>query len=361
MPSAVRSARTTRSTRATRTTRSTRATRLVRSTSALLAGTALLALPTAASAAPGQEGGQANAVTAELALNVSLLNSAVQVPVDIALNKVQSPAQHSGSMLTATVGGVDQQGPITLVKADIGKSVTHIDAQGAEASVQLVNADVHAPGLPLSTLLGLQALSSEVSCPVDGPPTAKVTAPAKLTVLGKSVTLSLYGSTHVAVPGIGSVDISYSPHTTTSTTAAAAALVVNVALNPLQLNVAKVDGTVTIASVSCVKPGGSGSGGGSGTSTGAASAPASAPSAAASGPAGAPVVAAVADTSVPLAGDSPSAVSPSSSAKPTTGQSLAFTGSSGTGTIAGGAAALLAAGGGALWLTRRRRSAAHKG
>lgn len=221
---------------------------------AATAATAVLALPTPAGAAP--EPGSASAVTAELALRVSLLNSAIQVPVDIALNKVQSPAQHSGSVLTATVDGVDQQGPVTLVKADIGKSVTHVDAQGASASVQLVNADVHAPGLPLSTLLGLQALSSEVSCPVDGPPTAKVTAPAQLTVLGKSVTLSLYGSTHVAIPGIGSVDISYSPHTTTSSTAAASALEVSIALNPLQLNVAKVDGTITVASVSCQKPGG---------------------------------------------------------------------------------------------------------
>ncbi|MDH6134399.1 hypothetical protein P3T37_003802 [Kitasatospora sp. MAA4] len=312
---------------------------------AATAATALLALPAPASAAPDR--GQAAAVTAELALNVSLLNSAVQVPVDIALNKVQSPAEHSGSMLTANVDGVDQQGPVTLVKADIGKSVTHVDAQGAAASVQLVNADVHAPGLPLSTLLGLQALSSEVSCPVDGPPTAKVTAPAKLTVLGKSVTLSLYGSTHVAVPGIGSVDISYSPHTTTSTTAAAAALVVNVALNPLQLNVAKVDGTITIASVSCVKPGGTGAptGGASAPTSGSASAPA------------APAVAAVADTSTSASAPASASASP---AKASTGQSLAFTGSSGTGTIAGGAAALLAAGGGALWLTRRRRSAAHK-
>ncbi|WP_370221151.1 SCO1860 family LAETG-anchored protein [Kitasatospora sp. MAP12-22] len=312
---------------------------------AATAATAVLALPTPAGAAP--EPGSASAVTAELALRVSLLNSAIQVPVDIALNKVQSPAQHSGSVLTATVDGVDQQGPVTLVKADIGKSVTHVDAQGASASVQLVNADVHAPGLPLSTLLGLQALSSEVSCPVDGPPTAKVTAPAQLTVLGKSVTLSLYGSTHVAIPGIGSVDISYSPHTTTSSTAAASALEVSIALNPLQLNVAKVDGTITVASVSCQKPGG--------PATAPSGSASSAPSSTTAVPGGGGTgVAQVVDTSAAAAAPA------GSTAKPQTGQSLAFTGSSGTGTIAGGAAALLVVGGGALWAGRRRRSAAHR-
>ena len=327
----------------------------------MLAVTAVLVLPpTSAGAAPEQ--GSASAVTAELALQVSLLNNAVEVPVDLSLNKVQSPAEHSGSMLTATVDGVDQQGPVTLVKADLGKSVTHVDAQGASASVQLVNADVHAPGMPLSTLLGLQALSSEVSCPVDGAPTAKVTAPAKLTVLGKSVTLSLYGPTHVAVPGVGSVDITFSPRTTTSTTAAASALEVDVALNPLQLNVAKVDGTITVASVSCVKPGGSGAG----------SAASPAPGSAASGSVATPgatgaSAAPVADTSRPAVGAAPtasaSAGSPGSAGSTTgsqAGRSLAFTGSSGTGTVASGAAALLVVGGGALWATRRRRSAAHK-
>lgn len=159
-------------------------------------------------------------MTAEVKLHVSLLNNTVDVPVDIALNKVQSPAEHDGSLLAANIDGVAQPGPVTLVKADVGKSVTHVDAQGASASVQLVNADVHAPGLPLTALLGLEALSSEVTCPVDGPPTAKVTAPAKLTVLGRSVTLSLYGPTHVDVPAIGTVDIEFSQRTTTSTTAA---------------------------------------------------------------------------------------------------------------------------------------------
>lgn len=243
----------------------------------VLAATALAALPVPAFAAT-PDTGRASAVTAELSLDVSLLNNAVDVPVDVALNKVQSPAEANGAMLTADVAGVGQSGPIDLVRAEVGKSVTHVDAQGASAAVQLVNANVNVPGLPGSALLGLQALGSSVSCPVDGQPTATVTSPAKLTVLGHSVTLKLDGTTQVSVPGVGEVDIDFSPRSTTSTSAAAAALTVRVALNPLNLNVAKVTGTVTVASVSCQKPTGAG-GAPSGSSAPSAPASVSAPSA----------------------------------------------------------------------------------
>ncbi|MFF7634465.1 SCO1860 family LAETG-anchored protein [Kitasatospora sp. NPDC008050] len=247
----------------------------------VLAATALAALPVPAFAAT-PDTGRASAVTAELTLDVSLLNNAVDVPVDVALNKVQSPAEAHGAMLTADVAGVGQSGPIDLVRAEVGSSVTHVDAQGANASVQLVNANVNVPGLPGSALLGLQALGSSVSCPVDGQPTANVTSPAKLTVLGHSVTLKLDGTTQVSVPGVGEVDIDFSPRSTTSTSAAAAALTVRVALNPLNLNVAKVSGTITVASVSCQKPTGAG-GGPSGSATPSAPASVSAPSAGPSG------------------------------------------------------------------------------
>lgn len=197
----------------------------LRRAAALLAVTALTALPVAAPArADTPEAGRADAVTAELALDVSLLNSTVDVPVDIALNKVESPAEQHGSVLSANVAGVAQPGPVTLVKADVGSSVTHLDAQGASAAVQLLNADVHAPGLPASTLLGLRALSASVSCPVDGSPTATVNMPATLSVLGHQVSLRAIGPTHVDVPAIGSVDIEFAPRSTTSSTAAAAAL-----------------------------------------------------------------------------------------------------------------------------------------
>jgi hypothetical protein len=301
---------------------------------AVLAAASLVVLPAlpAAADSPGAGGtGSASAVTAELDLHVSLLNSAVDVPVDVALNKVVSPAELHGSVLTAAVAGVAQPGPVTLVDADLGRSDTHVGADGAKASVTLANAAVHAPGLPLTALLGLQALSAEADCPVDGPPTAKVTSPVALTVLGRSVSANLYGPTHLAVPGIGTVDLEFSRRTTTSTSAAAAALVLKVALNPLNLNVAKVDGTVTVASVGCVKPT---------AAAGSATTPA-------------PVAS---DPVVPAADASGTpAATPTKHSAP--GAELASTGSPATVPLLATGAALLLGGGGALAVARRRRPA----
>ncbi|MFJ8439196.1 SCO1860 family LAETG-anchored protein [Kitasatospora griseola] len=296
--------------------------------SALAVSALAVALPLpayAADAGTPAKPGKASAVTAELALDVTLLNT-VKVPVDVALNKVESPAQRDGAMLTATVDGVGNGQPVTLVKAQVGKSVTKADAQQATASVQLVGADVHAPGLPLTTLLGLDAMSAEVSCPVDGRPTAKVTAPAKLTVLGKSVTVGLNSPTHVDVPAIGSVDVEFSKKTVTTSTAAASALEVQVSINPLNLNVAKVDGKVTVAAVSCEKP-----------------------------------VAAVVPAAASSAAPNPSgAASGTAQNRPTpkdSGEELAYTGSTGTTALAAGGVTLVVAGGAAVWMTRRRRAA----
>ncbi|MFE4519136.1 SCO1860 family LAETG-anchored protein [Kitasatospora sp. NPDC056783] len=304
----------------------------------------LLAVAPAQAAEPAPAPGKARAVTAELDLDVSLLNKAVDVPVNIALNKVESPAQRDGSVLTATVAGVDQTGPVELVKADVGKSVTRVDAKGATASVKLVNADVHAPGLPATALLGLEAMSAEATCPVDGQPTADVVAPVKLSVLGKPVTVGLYGPTTVDVPLIGSVSVEFSKKTVTTTTAAASALEVRVEVNPLNLNVAKVTGKVTVASVSCEKPGGPAATPSGPSAPGTASAPG-----AATAPGTAPAVQPVVDAAASRTAAPQAAVE-----KP---ENLAATGgSSATGPLAAGAGALVAGGAAALWATRRRRA-----
>ncbi|MEW1908026.1 SCO1860 family LAETG-anchored protein [Kitasatospora sp. NPDC085895] len=297
----------------------------VRAVAASLAASALaVSLPaaTAQAATPRGSAGSARAVTAEVDLEVSLLDKAVRVPVDATLNKVQTPAERNASMLTAAVDGVDRGRPVTLVKADVGRSVMHADDRGTSASVTLADADVHAPGLPGTTLLGLQALSAEVTCPVDGRPTAKVTSPLKLTVLGRPVGVGLNSPSRVAVPAVGTVEVEFSKKTVTTTTAAASALEVSVDLNPLDLNVARVTGKVTVASVSCEKP-------------------TAAPVVQTSSPASKPVKA---DAAAPA--EQPAA--------------LASTGSSGTGTLVGGAATLLVTGGAALWATRRRRAHARR-
>ncbi|MFF2143298.1 SCO1860 family LAETG-anchored protein [Kitasatospora sp. NPDC058190] len=322
--------------------------RIVSASAAVVVSTLLTAGPVQAAPTPAAtpSPGKARAVTAELDLDVSLLNKAVDVPVNIALNKVETPEQSwgsprpeagGGSVLTAKVDGVDQAGPVELVKADIGKSVTRADAKGTAASVKLVNADVHAPGLPATALLGLEAMSAEVTCPVDGQPTANVVAPAKLSVLGKPVTVGLYGPTKVDVPMVGSVSVEFSKKTTTTSTAAASALEVQVEVNPLNLNVAKVTGKITVASVSCEKP----------TAPSATPSATDTPSAA---PTSAPAAQPVADATTSRAAVPQAAVE-----KP---QKLATTGgSSATGPLAAGAAALVAGGAAALWATRRRRAA----
>ncbi|WP_395293922.1 hypothetical protein ACF9IK_10240 [Kitasatospora hibisci] len=314
---------------------------------------------TAGTASTAAQGGKARAVTAELDLDVSLLSKAVDVPVNIALNKVETPAQRSGAaqpetgggaVLTAKVDGVDQQGPVTLVKADVGRSVVKADAAGASASVKLVNADVHAPGLPATTLLGLESLSASATCPVDGQPAADVVAPARLTVLGKPVTLSLYGPTKVDVPLVGGVSVEFSKRTTTSTTAAASALEVQIEVNPLNLNVAKVTGKITVASVSCEKPAGPAS-----PTTAPTTAPT--PSAAGTAPAtgapatGAPAVQPAVDTT---AGPTTPAARAATGSPSDRGSLAATGGSAAAGPLAAGAAGLVVAGGLALRATSRR-------
>ncbi|MER7751820.1 SCO1860 family LAETG-anchored protein [Kitasatospora sp. NPDC097643] len=333
--------------------------RRIVSASAVVAACTLLTVAPAQAAEPAPSSapspGKARAVTVEVDLDVSLLNKTVDVPVNIALNKVETPAQREGSMLTAKVDGVDQTGPVTLVKADLGKSTTRADARGTAASVQLVNADVHAPGLPATALLGLEAMSAEATCPVDGQPTADVVAPARLTVLGKPVTVGLYGPTNVDVPLIGSVSVEFSKKTTTSSTAAASALEVRVAVNPLNLNVAKVTGTITVASVSCEKP-----------AAPQSQAPTATPTvtptvtSAVTATTGAPAVQPAVDTTARAAAQAPQAARAVTGAagQPAPGGGLAATGSSGaTGPLAAGAAALVAGGACALWGTRRRRAA----
>jgi LPXTG-motif cell wall-anchored protein len=117
------------------------------------------------------------------------------------------------------------------------------------------------------------------------------------------------------VPGVGSVRLDLSTTQTTSRTAAASALELKVSINPLKLNVAEVEGALTLAGATCSAP---------------AAPEAGAPSADPASdvkPQGAPAEANLAETG----------------------------GSSLTPYIAGGSVALLVAGGGAVALARRRR------
>ena len=179
-----------------------------------------------------------------------------------------------------------------------------------------MNAELHLPGLPLLSLIKVGQVTSTATCEAGKTPVASSNLLGSVTVLGKKVTVTPGGTTEVKVPGVGDVRLDLSKSETTSRTAAATALELKVSVNPLKLNVAEVEGTLTLAKATCEAP------------------------AAPAGQAGSP--------GTDPAGD----VKPQGEADES---GLAETGgSSMTPYIAGGALALLVAGGGAVALARRR-------
>lgn len=331
---------------------------------ALAAVSLFAAGPSAFAAAPanasGEGTGTASATTARLGLDVKLLNSTVDIPVDVVLNSIQAPGDQDGSLLTATVAGVGH-GPLSLVDAKVGHSSATADSSGSHAAVDLLNARVNVPGLLGSGLLGIDAVHARADCPAGGQPSAQVNVLGEIDVLGENVSLSAAGPTQVAVPGVGKVSLWLSRKTVTSHSAAATALELDVSINPLRLNVAQVTGQVVIAAVSCHEGAGAAGGGApssapsgststspsaSGSAAPATSAPASAPATAGAGatPSG-PAPAAVAAQPAAATGD------------PAGTTSLAETGGGSDAPMIGGVAlVLVGAGASGVFYARRRRS-----
>lgn len=315
---------------------------------ALTAGPLLLAAPAQATGVEGK--GTADAAVLKADLDVSLLDKGVDVPVSTSLNAVQAPASADKKALSVTVDGVDKNRPVSLLSADVADAKATVDGDTAEGSVTVADARVHLPGLSLLPLVQLKQVTAKAVCQAGHKPEAAANLLGDVTVLGRRVTLTAGGPTHVNVQGVGDVTLVLSDTTTTAHSAAATALSLDVDVNPLKLNVAHVKGTVKLATADCTTPQGSGSGGsgsggnGSGGNQGGAGAPApgngSTPSPSSSAPAGQGVTA-------------QSASEPSLAPK---GQDLAETGgSSSTPYIAAGGAALLAAGGGAVLFARRAK------
>ncbi|GGQ28746.1 LPXTG cell wall anchor domain-containing protein [Streptomyces pseudogriseolus] len=292
--------------------------------SAVAAACALTAGPVAlAGAGPAHatEGhGHASASVLRTDLDVSLLNKSVQVPLTVSLNEVEAPRSARKTALTATLDGVDHGKPFSVLSAGTADAVATVEGDTAEASTTLADARLHVPGLPLLSLVELEALSSKAVCEAGKSPHASVTLPAAVTVLGKRVALSAGGPTHVEVPGVGAVRLDLSQTETTSATAAATALRLEVSVNPANLNVAEVEGRLTLAESRCETP-----------------------AAAEESEARAPETPA----------DEDAAVEPQGARAET---NLAETGGdSATPYVAAGAVALLAAGGGAVLVSRRGR------
>ncbi|MGW4565619.1 SCO1860 family LAETG-anchored protein [Streptomyces sp. NPDC004561] len=276
--------------------------------------------------------GRASAVVLRTGLDVSLLDKTVHVPLGVTLNEVQAPRSADRTALSARLDGVAGGRPFAVLRADVASAKATATAERAEGSVRLVNARLHVPGMPLLSLIEVGTATARATCEAGRAPVASANVLGSVTVLGRRVTLTAGGPTEVRVPGIGEVRLDLAERRTTSRTAAATALELKVSVNPLKLNVADVEGTVTLARATCESPAGA--------------------------PAGHPV-----PSHDPAAGtkpgDAPAKAGAAPDVKPQGAPAksdLAETGgSSATPYIAGGALALLLLGGGAVTLARRRR------
>ncbi|MBV7695153.1 SCO1860 family LAETG-anchored protein [Streptomyces sp. TRM70350] len=289
----------------------------------LAAGPAVLAGAGSAYATGDQ--GRASALVLRTGLDVSLLNKAVNVPLAVTLNEVQAPASAEKTALTAQLDGVDGGKPFSVLRADVAQAKATATDEKAQGSARLSNARLHVPGLPLLSLIEVETVTSTATCAAGETPVAESNVAGAVTVLGKKVTLTAGGTTNVTVPGVGEVRLDLSKRETTSRTAAATALELTVSVNPLKLNVADVQGSVTLAKATCEAP--------------------PAPTA----PQG--------ESAAPSTGTGTDPVSDVRAQGAPAQDNLAETGGNAmTPYLAGGALALLVAGGGAVALARRNRS-----
>ncbi|MCX5038610.1 LPXTG cell wall anchor domain-containing protein [Streptomyces coelicoflavus] len=310
---------------------------VVAAATALAAGPATLA--GAASAHATGDHGRASATVLRTGLDVSLLNKTVNVPLAVTLNEVQAPQSAEKTALTARLDGVDGGKPFSVLRADVAEAKATATAGRSEGTTTLARARLHVPGLPLLSVIEVQEVTSTATCEAGKQPVADANLLGPVTVLGKKVTLTTGGTTDVKVPGVGEVRLDLSKEETTSRTAAATALELKVHVNPLDLNVAEVDGTVTLAKATCESP--------AAPADGAGQPPAKTDEPPAGQDAG--QKADPADPDAEPAGDVRAQGARTEADLAETG------GSSSTPYVAAGAAALVLAGGGALVLARRRR------
>lgn len=322
-------------------------------------------------------GGKASAVVLRTALDVSLLNKTVDVPLKATLNEVQAPAGAKETALSVRLDGVEGGRPVSVLAADVATANATADKHRAEGYSNVAKARVHVPGLPLLSLIEVEKVTSRAVCEVGRRPVAESNVLGHVSVLGKRIDLTAGGTTRVAVPAVGEVTLDLSKTHTTSRTAAATALRLKVSVNPLKLNVADVQGEITLAEATCEtpKPTGPGSGDNGGTSNGGSSTGGSSNGGSGnggstgggssnggsgnggSGNGGSSGGGSSDGGSSGSGGTGGGDVKPQTGTgnEPAAGSNLAETGSSSTTPyLAGGAAVLLAAGAGAVVVARRR-------
>lgn len=352
----------------------------------------LVAVPahaTAAATTTTTGDGKASAVVLRTALDVSLLNKTIDVPLEATLNEVRAPRSAEKTALSVKLDGVEGGAPVRVLRADVATAKATVDKHRAEGYSNVVKAKLHLPGLPLLSLVEVEQVTSKAVCEVGHKPVAESNVLGHVRVLGKRVTLTAGGTTQIAVKGVGSVTLDLSKASTTSRTAAAVALQLKVSVNPGDLNVADVKGEVTLAEATCETPkaastgggdngggengGGDNGGGDNGGSTGGGSTDGGSSDGGSdnggsgnggstdggSSTAGTTAGTTAGSTAGDTAGDTGGGVKPQAGTgdvpQTTTDADLAETGSSSTTPyVAGGAALLLAVGAGAMVVARRR-------
>ncbi|MFE9818322.1 SCO1860 family LAETG-anchored protein [Streptomyces sp. NPDC005773] len=222
----------------------------------------LVAVPAHATTTTTTGDGKASAVVLRTALDVSLLNKTIDVPLKATLNEVQAPRSAEKTALSVKLDGVEGGKPVRVLRADVATAKATVDGHRAEGYSNIVRARLHLPGLPLLSLVEVEQVTSKAVCEVGHKPVAESNVLGHVKVLGKRVTLTAAGTTQIAVPGVGSVTLDLSKTSTTSRTAAAVALQLKVSVNPLELNVADVKGEVTLAEATCETPKAASTGGG---------------------------------------------------------------------------------------------------
>ncbi|MFJ6753187.1 SCO1860 family LAETG-anchored protein [Streptomyces sp. NPDC091266] len=295
----------------------------------LTAGPAVLlgAAPAQATGDHGTTRGTSGAVVLRTGLDVGLLHKTVKVPLRVALNEVHAPGSADKTALSVNLDGIDRGRPFSVLRADVATARATADRHKAEGYANVAHAKVHVPGLPLLSLIEVRQVTAKAVCEAGRKPRAESNVLGEVRVLGKKVTLTAGGTTEVKVPGVGTVRLDLSKRSVTSRSAAATALDLNVDINPLKLNVAEVNGRVTLAEATCTAPRGK-----------------------------APEPPEAGGTTGATSGGKATEVTDRSDAGPAP-QNLAETGgSSTTPYLAGGAALLLAAGAGSLAYARRRRA-----
>jgi hypothetical protein len=244
---------------------------LLRDTAVLTAGASALAAPAAQATGGGSKGGAA-AATLRAGLGISLLNKTADVPLHVSLNEVHAPADANKTLLSAQLKDVAHGKPFSMLSADVATSKATANQKKATGYANLANAQVHLPGLLPLPVIKVQQVTSTATCEAGKKPTAASNLLGDVVVLGKKITLSAAGSAKVTVPAVGEVQLELSKTgTTTTSTAAATPLKLDVTVQPLNLNVAKVTGEVVLAEATCQTPVASASTGGSNSTGGSTS------------------------------------------------------------------------------------------